>query len=98
MQYFKTVQLYFKSIINSFDILALSDHCLFEEQHSLLKTATDGAYNYHAASSCDNSCTVVVKGHMEGLHCFGDTELTILLPLSKTLILTGLPALNITVT
>ena len=56
MQYFKTVQLYFKSIINSFDILALSEHCLFEEQHSLLKTATDGAYNYHAASSCDNPC------------------------------------------
>ena len=56
MQYFKTVQLYFKSIINSFDILALSEHCLFEEQHSLLKTVTDGAYNYHAASSCDNPC------------------------------------------
>ena len=56
MQYFKTVQLYFKSIINSLDILALSEHCLFEEQHSLLKTATDGAYNYHAASSCDNPC------------------------------------------
>ena len=46
----------FKSIINSFDILALSEHCLFEEQHSLPKTATDGAYNYRAASSCDNPC------------------------------------------
>ena len=56
MQYFKTVQLYFKSVIDLFDILALSEHCLFEEQHSLLKTATDGTYNYHVASSCDNSC------------------------------------------
>ena len=46
----------FKSIINSFDILALSEHCLLEEQHSLPKTATDGAYNYRAASSCDNPC------------------------------------------
>ena len=50
VRYFKTAQLYFKSIINSFDILALSEHCLFEEQHSLLKSGTDGTYNYHAVS------------------------------------------------
>ena len=35
---------------------------------------------------------LVVKGRMEGLHCFGDTQLTILLPLLKTLILTALSA------
>ena len=98
MQYFRTVQLYFKSIINSFDILALSEHCLFEEQHSLLKMATDGAYNYYAASSCDNPCIASGQRAHGGLHCFGDTQLTILLPLLKTLILTALSALNMNLT
>ena len=53
MQYFKTAQLYFKSIIDQFDILAISEHSLFEEQLGILKTATDGAYNYHAVSASD---------------------------------------------
>ena len=51
-----TVCIKFPLVKNSFDILTLSEHCLFKEQHSLLKTATDGAYNYHAAGSCDNPC------------------------------------------
>ena len=63
MQYFKTAQLYFKPIINSFNTLALSELCLFEEQHSLLKTATDGTYNYHAAISCDNPCIAGRRAH-----------------------------------
>ena len=54
MQYFKTAQLYFKSIIHQFDILAISEHSLFEEQLGILKTATDGTYNYHAVSASDN--------------------------------------------
>ena len=54
MQYFKTAQLYFKSIIDQFDILAISEHSLFEEQLGILKTATDGTYNYHAVSASDN--------------------------------------------
>ena len=54
MQYFKTAQLYFKSIIDQFDILAVSEHSLFEEQLGILKTATDGTYNYHAVSASDN--------------------------------------------
>ena len=54
MQYCKTAQLYFKSIIDQFDILAISEHSLFEEQLEILKTATDGTYNYHAVSASDN--------------------------------------------
>ena len=54
MQYFKTAQLYFKPIIRQFDILAISEHSLFEEQLGILKTATDGTYNYHAVSASDN--------------------------------------------
>ena len=54
MQYFKTAQLYFKSIIDQFDILAISEHSLFEEQLGILKTITDGTYNYHAVSASDN--------------------------------------------
>ena len=54
VQYFKTAQLYFKSIIDQFDILAISEHSVFEEQLGILKTATDGTYNYHAVSASDN--------------------------------------------
>ena len=54
VQYFKTALLYFKSLINRFDILAISEHCLFEEQLRILKTATDSSYNYHAVSANDN--------------------------------------------
>ena len=54
MQYFKTAQLYLKSIIDQFDILAISEHSLFQEQLGILKTATDGTYSYHAVSASDN--------------------------------------------
>ena len=54
MQYFKTALLYFKSLINGFDILAISKHCLFEEQLGIIKTATDSSYNYHAVSANDS--------------------------------------------
>ena len=54
MQYFRTAQLYFKSVIDQFDILAVSEHSLFEEQLGMLKTATDSTYNYHAVSASDN--------------------------------------------
>ena len=32
MQYFRTAQLYFKSLIEYFDISAISEHCFHEEQ------------------------------------------------------------------
>ena len=54
VQYFKTALLYFKSLINRFDILAISEHCLFEEQLGMFETATDSSYNDHAVSANDN--------------------------------------------
>ena len=54
MQYCKTAQLYFESIIDEFDILAISEHSLFQEQLGIFKTATDGTYNYHAVSVSDS--------------------------------------------
>ena len=41
-------------LINRFAILAISEHCLFEEQLGMLKTATDSSYDYLAVSSNDN--------------------------------------------
>ena len=83
MQYFKTAQLYFKSIIDQFDILAISEHSLFEEQLGILKTATDGTYNYHAVSASDNPRIISGEKAHGGLHCFGNIQLTILLPQLK---------------
>ena len=36
MQCFRTAQLYFSELVNSFDIFAISEHCLFEEQLEIL--------------------------------------------------------------
>ena len=58
MQHFKTAQLYFKSVISKFDILAISEHSLFEEQLGILKSATDNTYNFHAVSMSDNPCII----------------------------------------
>ena len=40
MEFFRTAQLYFKSLITSFDIFVISEHCLFEEQLDLLNQAS----------------------------------------------------------
>ena len=54
MQYFKTAQLYFKSLNEYFDIFAVSKHCLFDEQLDLLKCSTDHTYECIAVSAIDN--------------------------------------------
>ena len=54
MQYFRTAQLYFKSLIECFDIFAISEYCLFDEQLDLLKSSTDHTYNCIALSASDN--------------------------------------------
>ena len=54
MQYFRTAQLYFKSLIECFDIFAISEHCLFDEQLDRLKSSTDYTYNCIAVSASDN--------------------------------------------
>ena len=56
MKYFRTARLHFKSLINffselfSFDIFAICEHCLFEEQLEMLESST----NYVAVSADDN--------------------------------------------
>ena len=89
VQYFKTAQLYFKSIIDQFDILAISEHSLFEEQLGILKTATDGTYNYHAVSANDNPRII------SGEQTHGNIQLTILLPQLKASNLTVSWELNV---
>ena len=90
--------MYFKSIINSFDILALSEHCLFEEQHSLRKTATDGTHNYHAVSSCDNPYIASGQRAHGGVALLWKYSVDDFVTLLKTLILTTLSALNVNLT
>ena len=58
LQYFRTAQLYFKSIFNCFDIFGISEHSLFEEQLDLIKAANGNTYNCHAASAFDNPAVV----------------------------------------
>ena len=67
MQYFKTAQLYFKSMISQFDILAISEHFLFEEQLGILKYATDNTYNFHAVSASDNPSIISGEKAHEGV-------------------------------
>ena len=45
-------------MISQFDILAISEHSLFEEQLGILKSATDNTYNIHAVSASDNPCII----------------------------------------
>ena len=45
-------------MISQFDILAISEHSLFEEQLGILKPATDTTYNFHAVSASDNPCII----------------------------------------
>ena len=58
LQYFRTAQLYVKSIFNCFDIFGISEQSLFQEQLDLIKEATGNTYNCHAASAFDNPAVV----------------------------------------
>ena len=55
VQYFKTAQLYFRSIIDDFDILAISEHSIFAEQLKMPKNVTNGSIEIHGVSAHDNS-------------------------------------------
>ena len=54
MQYFRTAQLYFKSLNEYFGIFPISEHCLFDEQLDLLKSSTNHTYSCIAVSASDN--------------------------------------------
>ena len=53
MRCFRTAELYFYSLIDSFNILAISEHCLFDEQLGTL-TSKCNNYNCIAVSSDEN--------------------------------------------
>ena len=54
MRCFRTAELYFCSLIDSFDILAISEHCLFDEQLGTLTSKCNNNYNCIAVSSNEN--------------------------------------------
>ena len=58
LQYFRTAQLYVKSIFDCFDVFGISKHSLFQEQLDLIKAAIGDTYNCHAASAFDNPAVV----------------------------------------
>ena len=71
---FRTAQLYHKFLIEQFDILAISEHCLFQEQLGMLKLSRDNTYNCVTASADDN-VTPILSGKaahggvaLEGCH------------------------------
>ena len=54
MRCFRTAELYFYSLIDSFDILAISEHWLFDEQLGTLNSKCNNNYNCIAVSSNEN--------------------------------------------
>ena len=54
MPCFRTAELYFYSLIDSFNILAISEHCLFDEQLGTLTSKCNKNYNCIAVSSDEN--------------------------------------------
>ena len=55
LKYFRTARLHFTSLINCFDIFAICEHCLFEEQLEMLESSTNYVYKSIAVSADDNS-------------------------------------------
>ena len=63
-------QLYFKSLIGCFDIFAISEHCIFDEQLDLLKSSTDHTCNCIAVSASDNPPLLSGKNAHWGIELF----------------------------
>ena len=55
MHYFKTTELYFHSLVDSFDILVISEHCPFEEQLETLTSKCNSNNNCIAVSCNENA-------------------------------------------
>ena len=77
MQSFRTAQVYFSELIDSFDIFAISGHRLFAEQLEILEASTNYTYNYIAVSSEDNPAILSGKPAHGGVAllwktCFND--------------------------
>ena len=84
MQYFKTAQLYFKSLVNNFDIFAISEHSLFDAQLDIFKLTFGDTYNFHAVSASDNPPILYGKKGHSGVTLLWNLSLDdFITPLSK---------------
>ena len=70
MQCFRTAQLYFSELFNSFDIFAISEHCLFEEQLEILEASINYTYKSTAVSAEDNPSILSGKAAYGGVALF----------------------------
>ena len=70
MQCFRTAQLYFSELVNSFDIFAISEHCLFEEQLEILEASINYTYKSTAVSAEDNPSILSGKAAHGGVALF----------------------------
>ena len=69
--------MYFSDLIDSFDIFATSEHCLFAEQLEILEASSNYIYNCIAVSSEDNPSILSGKPAHGGValvwkKCFND--------------------------
>ena len=78
---FRTAELYFYSLTDSFDILASSEHYLFDEQLETLTSKCNNNYNCIAVSSNENPPILSGKVAYGGVAYYGKSHLTILLAL-----------------
>ena len=67
MHCFRTTWLHFRSLIDSFDVLAISEHCLFEEQLGTLTFKCDNIYSCIAVSSNENPPILLGKAAHGGV-------------------------------
>ena len=65
--------MYFSELIDSFDIFAISEHCLFVEQLEVLEASTNYKYNCIAVSSEDNPSILSGKPAHSGVALFWKT-------------------------
>ena len=73
--------MYFSEPIDSFDIFAISEHCLFAEQLEILEASTNYTYNCIVVSSEDNPSIFSGKPAHGGVALFGKHALMIWLNL-----------------
>ena len=78
MHCFRTAELYFRSLIDSFDILAISERCLFEEQLGTLTSKCNNNYNCIAVSSDETPPISSGKRRVEALLYCGKSHLAIM--------------------
>ena len=85
MPCFRTAQLCFSEQVNSFDIFAIYEHCLFEEQLEILEASINYTYKSTAVSAEDNPSILSGKAAHGGVAlCFGKTVLKTGNPFGKS--------------